>query len=1687
MSLLRLVTIAYCVCVYGAHAAECLDVFPDPAASYAASGQIEFSLNSKLIGSDGELTFNRIIDNAVANSCDTQVCTSGPTSSANLLLANFRFSSVANDITVAMNTTDTLTEGEYDDVVIRPGGQLTLNQINGTYVIDTLTAEQNTTLVLDGGDYWVSDLVLEAGARIIVTGAAPVTLYVQDSQFKLNAQINLGQTPANLTLIAYNTIVFAPGVEANGFFYALNQIQLEQNSRITGAVNTANLDLKPGAMITYAATELSTADFGSTCVSSAPIPLPIGHWPMDICAVSGAAGEITDIIAGNNGQGLNGVGVEFQGRYCQAGSFQGTGDVISIPHSDNYQVTEGAVSFWFKVPDLSYSNRRSAGGMGIFSKDSNGFDDGGHLTMWVLSSGAMRVRQQTSNRSRTIQTGRLINEDQWHHLTYTWGSDGMRLYIDGAQAGSSANFVSSLGNNREPIILGGNAWQTGDASSPSNQLRDLFRGQIDDLQLFDQQLSSSQVTRLYNLAEGNCDSCTTAPELTAHWRLDLCSVDGSSDEIVDLLGNSPGVTLGDASTINDGKFCQAGRLAGNGAHIHIADSSAMALTSGTVSFWIKTADLSFSNTPANGGMGLLSRDSRNFDGGGHLTIWVEADGSVEVRHQSTSQSYTLQSPSGLIRENTWHLITYSFGNSRMRLFIDGQLIANNTQYAGGISGNNEPLILGATASVSGDGESTPSQLRDFFKGDFDDIRLYRNELALADVEDLYNSAEYVCTNCTGDRPVAFYQFEQQEYTAPGQVTDSSANAFDADPIGGVSPILPDVPISCRALDVPQNFRVNEIDAINSKLDLNEIGGRGTISLWYRSTNAWIGGNNRQIFDASQLANPPARNNGLDKFFFLVLRNNGRLRFAMEDNTDENFFADTGRINIPANQWVHIALSWDLVNQTAQIFINGNEQTLTIRSDLQTSQIAGLGDLYFGDIGNTYVIVGGTDNSIYGQLDDVRVYNFKQTRAQILADINKVTPCSTVAKYQIVHPQQALTCSTAPVTIKACANDNCTELSDLPTTVSLSPTGWGGGDQVTFIGSTQVDLAQTTAGTTTIGIVSATPDAPVECNPDCNIEFVNAGFEFFDRLNTSSTGLPTIVAENDLNRVGIRALQNENGVCGPLLSGNQTINLNYDCVTTSDAPYSPNQCRRDFADIAITNSGAGINSGTVNVSFNNQGEASLAGFSYADSGRLAISVDAVVDGVTIDSGSATLDSVPASLSLAANANDPHIAGDPFELSITAIGANGSALPGYQPADMQMSLQRLLPANSNVNGGLTYADSRMINSQTSASFVEIAALPFSEGTYRYSQAYFEEAGKVTWDVRDLVYLGETIDAFSPASLPSLELGLFVPAYFDLALLDTGSLADSCSAAFTYVGQAFDYVLGEEPSFRIIAKNALGLTTLNYADALWLLAPDISDVAFADSANYVGNAVVEQAGNVSINGQNVFDGSADFAILGSQFSYQKSALMSEPFESSIDLTLTADFLKLPYSGLADPICYQANYPNGCDDFVIANIRGTEQRYGRLRVHNSYGPETESVFLPLSAEYYANGEWRLNTQDSCTAIDLAESDSDIDVGNASAGQFEQDITALLDQTSSTGILIAGLSDDTDLNLGPPLNGSGEGIRGSVIVTLNPSSSATWSDFLNIDWNLDGAIDNLDTPSGIATFGIYRGNDRTIHWREVF
>ncbi|WP_100657726.1 LamG domain-containing protein [Alteromonas flava] len=1659
-------------------AAECRDVFPDPAASYAANGSIEFLYQAKLVGSDGVLTFNNVTDLSNGNvSCDTQSCVAGPTNSANLSLPTFRPSNTNLDVQVNSYSTVNLAQGEYDDINVEQGGQLNLTSLGGTYIVEHLHVKYGSQVVLSGGTYWITTLTLEQDARIIVSGSEPVTLFVQTAHAKYNSAINTQGTADQLTLISYNTVTLEQGVQLNGFVYALNNMHMKYQSRVLGAVNTAYLRMESESRITYAPDDIETADFANTCSVSVNLPSPIGHWPFDVCSLSGNGNELLDVVGGNHGQAYNGSSVDYDGKYCQSGEVNGLGNVFYIPHRDTYHLANGSISLWVNTPDLSFRNQASAGGMGIFSKDSNGLDNGGHLTLWLTSSGALRARLQNTQNSVTLQTGNFITENSWHHLVVTWGANGFRLYIDGVQRAAQSNFTTGLGFNREPIVLGANAWQTSDQSSPINQLRDFYRGSLDDLKIFDQQLSAQQVTALTNQTADTCVTCSSNPELMAHWPMDLCAVDGSAGEIVDLLATSPGYTVGNASHINDGKFCQAGRLNGSGGHIHIPNTVAMALSSGSISMWINTPDLSYSENNHTGGMGLFSRDSTGYDNGGHVTGWLTSNGQINVRHQNTNQSYFVSTPQGAITENTWHHVVYSFGPGGMRLYVDGDLVATNSQFTGGITGNSEPLIIGATATISGDNQALPNELRDFYKGGFDDVRIYRNALSASDVDSLYRSSGYACTNCTGDLPVAFYRFEEQEYTGPGQIIDSSANGFDGDPMGGVEPLIPDVPISCRALEVPQNFSVEAVDSLHTGIDMNQVGGRGTISFWYRSELPWINGNARQLFDASRIANPPNRDLLTDKFFFFVLKNDGSMRLAMEDNTDLDLIVDTYRYDVAPNQWVHFAVSWDLVNRTASLHLNGYEQPVFITAQVVTSQLGDVGNLHVGDNGTAYVIIQGTDNSAHGQFDDVRIYNFIQTRAQILADIQDRTECTSIDHYRIIHPQQALTCDGADVTIQACANADCSQLATEPSNISLSPNGWQSGSNVTFTGSTTQRLLSPTAGNVTVGIQSADPSAAVECDPDCTIDFVDAGFEFFNVNQPASTVLPAVIAESDLGVVGIRAIENQDGVCSPLLSGTHNVQLSFDCLSAVDAPYSSNQCRVPFAGVGVVGTGAGVNSGTVPLTFDSNGEATLTGYQYADAGRVALTAAATIDGVNIRSGSTQLDSVPARIVTSHSAGDPHVAGESFTLSLSALGANNGVLPSYQPGQLQFDLERLSPLGSAVDGALRYADGAEINSSTGAgNFVDTASIAFTNGQYQYAGAYFEEVGTIALDVRDFAYLGETVSA------DAVLLGRFIPAYFDVTTANVGQFADSCSANFTYVGQPFDFALGNEPRVEVTAKNALGDTTSNYADTLWRLAPTVSAISFSDNTGYASGLTVEDAGNINIAGVNVFDGAGAVDVLASRFSYVKTAQVTEPFETTIDLLFTTEFLTD-----ADGVCYQSNYPNGCESYSISSIQGTQQRYGRFSVTNTHGPESEQLIVPAATEYYISGAWRLNIEDSCTPINLSQASGDITITNASEGDMEHNIASLLNSIVATGSLLQGESGSDDFVFQPVVDSNNNPLRGSVLMSLEPISGAHWTDFLNVDWDQDGDIDSDDKPAAFVTFGIPRDNDRTIHWREQF
>ena len=61
-------------------------------------------------------------------------------------------------------------------------------------------------------------------------------------------------------------------------------------------------------------------------------------------------------------------------------------------------------------------------------------------------------------------------------------------------------------------------------------------------------------------------------------------------------------------------------------------------------------------------------------------------------------------------------------------------------------------------------------------------------------------------------------------------------------------------------------------------------------------------------------------------------------------------------------------------------------------------------------------------------------------------------------------------------------------------------------------------------------------------------------------------------------------------------------------------------------------------------------------------------------------------------------------------------------------------------------------------------------------------------------------------------------------------------------------------------------------------------------------------------------------------------------------------------------------------------------------------------------------------------------------------------------------------------------------GTAGELNIWLDPTDlDVTWPTYLNYDWNGNGFINTDDFPKATVSFGLFRGNDRIIHWREVF
>jgi len=125
--------------------------------------------------------------------------------------------------------------------------------------------------------------------------------------------------------------------------------------------------------------------------------------------------------------------------------------------------------------------------------------------------------------------------------------------------------------------------------------------------------------------------------------------------------------------------------------IEIPHSADQATDEGTWSFTFIADD------PGNGeNQALMSKDHSGFGEGGHLTAYITGNGVLKVRFQGEEGEKYLYDSSTKIEAGEENHVAFTFEDNEIGLYLNGELVDADTGFVGGMLGNSEDLVLGAS-------------------------------------------------------------------------------------------------------------------------------------------------------------------------------------------------------------------------------------------------------------------------------------------------------------------------------------------------------------------------------------------------------------------------------------------------------------------------------------------------------------------------------------------------------------------------------------------------------------------------------------------------------------------------------------------------------------------------------------------------------------------------------------------------------------------------------------------------------------------------------------------------------------------------------------------------------------------------------------------------------------------------------
>ncbi len=739
-----------------------------------------------------------------------------------------------------------------------------------------------------------------------------------------------------------------------------------------------------------------------------------------------------------------------------------------------------------------------------------------------------------------------------------------------------------------------------------------------------------------------------------------------------------------------------------------------------------------------------------------------------------------------------------------------------------------------------------------------------------------------------------------------------------------------------------------------------------------------------------------------------------------------------------------------------------------------------------------------------QIDNVRICALKSN------------PVGTqINHFEFDHSGQALTCNPETLTIRACANDSCSQLFTDPVSATLTPlkngsNGWVADSQVSYSGSTatvnfsggttKLQLRNNLASAMRVGVSGSTPSTkPLSTtlcragsgalsDAACTLDFADSGF-VFDVLDTDASK-PQHVLDTYANKpqqVVMKAVKKDDTSqrCVPSFAEvSKPIRFWSDYVSPASNTFG--------SKVTVNGTAIATSQGTAtasNLSFDAKGETTLT-VNYPDAGQMRLNARHDGSGDTaglVMTGSDIFVSRPVGLCItptqgtcaAGDVSCPVFkkTGEAFRLNITAMAwqsdndgdicvGNGTT-PNFVLSDIALTSELVAPQGGIVaqvtpNKYSHVAASNSLNSPT-PSLNEV-------GVFRI-KATPPVATPPEGSTVSTGYFGYTIP---PAS--SVPVGRFVPWDYSLS---GGFITPACSP-FTYMSQPF------ASGFVITARNRKGGTTQNYEGAFargmaQMVAANALDGVDRSARITLTPALDWVDGVASVNQQ---------APMLDNTRFDRGAAPEGPL-SLLDVGMRVDDRDGGLTVLAgadmNPEIEGGCQGAGCNAVLLGT---QEMRYGRLLASTRQGVASAPLTLPLQVQYFEGGGWKVNQADVCTQLSLANNGFDpatildptrkISFNNGSyevTGQVPGDTPP---QSFNSTLTLSGLAAPASVatvNKGEILfhfSAPNVAVRIPYKVELSkqPSRPLWLSDPL--------------TQAGEAIFGSTRGNDRIIYRREV-